>query len=376
MTIQVGDTGPDVVEIKNQLRSAGYFDGPDDDYFGEDLANAVRAYQTAHGLTVDGVVGEETWGNIHGDPKYPNNSAGEGAPKPTGSSASSGGPRSINEKYPYLSFMLDDPEVGPLLREADSTNMDPAEFQARLMNTNWWKRTSDTQRTFFGLKSADPATYNRRLNEVKSQVREIGGSLGYDETVLDDGYVTYFAEQALQFGLSTRQIQTMLAEEITPLVGTTEKSTVLSDIRRIQNSYSYAIDGPTQQYWLREIGAGRQTIENFENSIKSTMKSLFPNLANQFDSGMMFKQIIEPYRQILSKEFDGANPEDFDFMGDGKWRHVIDYVDEKTGVHRTMSMQELTKYARSQPEWRNTKSAKEQVSAIGEQLLQSFGAIR
>jgi len=101
---------------------------------------------------------------------------------------------------------------------------------------------------------------------------------------------------------------------------------------------------------------------------------MFPNLANQFDSGMTFKQVIEPYRQVLSKEFDGANVENFDFMGDTKWRNVIDYVDEKTGVHRTMSMQELTKYARSQAEWRNTKNAKDQVAEIGEQLLRSFGA--
>ncbi len=67
--------------------------------------------------------------------------------------------------------------------------------------------------------------------------------------------------------------------------------------------------------------------------------------------------------------------EDFDFMGDPKWRHVVDYVDEKTGVHRTMSMQEVTKYARSQPEWRNTNNAKQQVAQLGEQLLESFGAL-
>ena len=110
--------------------------------------------------------------------------------------------------------------------------------------------------------------------------------------------------------------------------------------------------------------------------IRTQMKGLFPNLAGQFDSGMTFKQIIDPYRQILSKEFDGKNMEDFDLWGMRRWWHVIDYVDEKTGVHRTMSMQELQKYARSQPEWRNTKNAKNQVSQIGEQLLQSFGAVK
>lgn len=284
----------------------------------------------------------------------------------------------IVKKYPYLSFLLygDDEEAANLLREADATHMDADIFQSRLMQTDWWKKTSDTQRTFYALKTGDPATYQRRQAELKAQIREIGGQLGYDETVLSDEYLNYFADKALEFGLSARQIQAMLADEITPMIGTTEKSNILRDIRRLQHEYSYAIENSTQNYWLQEIGAGRQTIENFENTIKAHMRAMFPSLENMFNSGMTFQQIIEPYRQVLSKEFDGRNIADFDFMGDPKWRHVIDYVDEKTGVHRTMSMIELQKYARSQPEWRNTKNAKDQVAQLGEQLLQSFGAVK
>lgn len=281
----------------------------------------------------------------------------------------------ISRKYPYLSFLLDDEDVGPLLREADAHGMDAEIFQQRLMQTKWWKRTSDTQRTFYALKTGDPATYTRRRDELKAQIRDVGGQLGYDETVLDEGYLNHFADKALEFGLSARQIQAMIADEITPLIGASEKGNTLAQIRQVQQSYSYAIDNPTLLYWSREINSGRSTIENFENTVRSSMKALFPNLTTQFDSGMTFKQIIDPYRQMLSKEFDGRSMEDFDFMGDAKWRHVIDYVDEKTGVHRTMSMQELQKYARSQPEWRNTKNAKDQASQIGEQLLQSFGEV-
>lgn len=281
----------------------------------------------------------------------------------------------ITRKYPYLSFLLSDPEVGPLLREADSTNMDPDVFQSRLMQTTWWKTNSDTQRNFYALKTGDPATYSRRQEEVKSQIREIGGALGYGADVLDEGYLNFFADKALQYGMSTRQIQAMIADEITPLIGASEKGNTLRDLRAVQQNYSYIVDDPTFLHWSKEINAGRQTIENFENSVRQQMKGLFPNLAGQLDSGMTFKQIIDPYRQILSKEFDGRSLEDFDFMGDPKWRHVIDYVDEKTGVHRTMSMVELTKYARSQPEWRNTNNAKQQAAQLGEQLLESFGAL-
>jgi hypothetical protein len=283
----------------------------------------------------------------------------------------------IAAKYPYLVFLLDDPEVGPLLIEAETPpKLEPDVFQARLMKTEWWKRTSDTQRQYYALKAGDPATYNRRLDELKAQVRDVGGSLGYGADVLDEGYVTHFATKALEFGLSSRQLQAMIADEITPLIGASEKGNTLAQIRQVQQNYSYMVDNPTLLYWSKEINSGRQTIENFENSVRQQMKALFPNLAGQMDSGMTFKQIVEPYRQVLSKEFDGRSLEDFDFMGDPKWRHVVDYVDEKTGVHRTMSMRELQAYARQQPEWRSTRNAKEQVAQIGEQLLASFGAVQ
>lgn len=287
-----------------------------------------------------------------------------------------GTPESVKFRYPYLAFLLDDPDVGPLLLVADRDNMDPETFQGRLMQTPWWKRTSDTARTYYELKSGDPSTYTRRQDELKAQIRDIGGTMGYGADVLDEGYLNHFADKALEFGLSTRQIQAMIADEITPMIGASEKGNTLAQIRQVQQAYSYAIDNPTLLYWSQEINSGRQTVENFQNMVREQMKNLFPNLAGMMDSGMTFKQIVEPYRQMLSKEFDGRNVEDFDFMGDAKWRHVVDYVDPKDGTHRTMSMQELQQYARSQPEWRNTKNAKDQVSQIGEQLLQSFGAVK
>ncbi len=148
----------------------------------------------------------------------------------------------VAKKYPYLSFLLDDPEVGPLLREADANNLDPDIFQQRLMQTSWWKRTSDTARTFYALKTGDPATYARRRAEVKSQIQEVGAQLGYGADVLDEGYLNYFSDKALEFGLSTRQIQAMIADEITPLVGASETGNTLAQIRQVQQAYSYAID--------------------------------------------------------------------------------------------------------------------------------------
>jgi len=57
---RVGDQGSDVAEIQGQLASLGYDVAADGD-FGPATAEAVKAFQAAHGLDADGLVGPSTY---------------------------------------------------------------------------------------------------------------------------------------------------------------------------------------------------------------------------------------------------------------------------------------------------------------------------
>lgn len=67
MTVRIGDTGPVVAEIRSRLARAGFLpasapDGSADDAcFDAALDAAVRAFQQERGLTVDGIVGRQTF---------------------------------------------------------------------------------------------------------------------------------------------------------------------------------------------------------------------------------------------------------------------------------------------------------------------------
>jgi hypothetical protein len=58
---QLGSKGPEVKRIQPRLKELGYYRGPLDGDFGGGTESAVKAFQKAEGLTVDGVVGPETW---------------------------------------------------------------------------------------------------------------------------------------------------------------------------------------------------------------------------------------------------------------------------------------------------------------------------
>ena len=68
LTLRKGSTGSAVKELQTLLIAAGYDVGSTgaDGIYGSETLSAVRAYQSDHGLTPDGVCGPKTWAALEG----------------------------------------------------------------------------------------------------------------------------------------------------------------------------------------------------------------------------------------------------------------------------------------------------------------------
>ena len=62
--VAFGDSGDAVTTLQTELNAQGYACGEADGVFGQNTLNAVIAFQTAKGLTADGIVGAQTWGAL------------------------------------------------------------------------------------------------------------------------------------------------------------------------------------------------------------------------------------------------------------------------------------------------------------------------
>ena len=62
--LRPGSSGQAVRELQQALKGLGYDPGAVDGHFGPRTESAVKAFQKAQGLAVDGIVGDITWLNI------------------------------------------------------------------------------------------------------------------------------------------------------------------------------------------------------------------------------------------------------------------------------------------------------------------------
>ncbi len=60
-TVKIGSTGPDVEHLQKRLTRLGHDPGSIDGVFGSRTDSAVRSFQRANSLGVDGIVGPDTW---------------------------------------------------------------------------------------------------------------------------------------------------------------------------------------------------------------------------------------------------------------------------------------------------------------------------
>ena len=67
MDYRRGARGEEVSRLQTRLRELGLYRGPIDGDFGGGTESAVRAFQQAHGLEADGIVGPATWQALYGD---------------------------------------------------------------------------------------------------------------------------------------------------------------------------------------------------------------------------------------------------------------------------------------------------------------------
>lgn len=157
-------------QIQQALIAAGYDVGPTgvDGKMGPNTKAAIKAYQQANGLAVDGIAGPLTQAKLGGT------STPASAATPAASQE-----QTFAEKYPAFAWAFSDPEVNKILQDGVANGWGPDEVQNAIQQTNWYKSKSNAERSWLQTLATDPADAARQLQNYDSITKYMGLAASY-----------------------------------------------------------------------------------------------------------------------------------------------------------------------------------------------------
>lgn len=275
--------------------------------------------------------------------------------------------------FGWLSAYLNHPEVGPILRRAAADpNYTPQRLQAELMNTNWWRSTSESQRLWDAKVSTDPASARSAVDQQIAAITRLARQAGIGLTA---DVIRTIATTALRNGWSDIQVQQAIGAEALKnpkAAAALGKGAVGRQAREMAAEYGIPMAQQSINSWATQIATGNATIDDLQTWLIGQAQALYPHLADELARGITVHQLADPYVQTAAKTL-GLNPETMDFS-EGKWNVALNYVDDK-GKRRPMTLAEWQNRLMQDDTYgyRFTQDAQNKAYGVAEKLASMFG---
>lgn len=350
-------------------------------------------------------VGAKTMGKIASDPATKDRFAAEWAKmieSLTGGSSGGGGsggastalavnpvdsPEEIDayvrKTYGYMAGYLQDPEIGPILRQAATEGWDEARLRGAVSATNWWKTTSENAREFDALRQLDPKTWQDQVDAQVALIRRQASILGLTISgTIDLGQFgsydrDYFlAVQSIREGWDPQRLAKAIfteaafrpdeAQQAGQVKATADK------VKDIAGQYMLTVSDSAANEYAQKMILGEMDEGGVDSLFREQAKGRFPGMIDMIDRGIKPVQFFDTYQQQIASMLE-IDPQMIDMMSP-KWSPIVDHMRDN-GQRSPMTLAETMDYVRNTPEWDQTDNARSEAARVAELLGKTFGAI-
>lgn len=279
----------------------------------------------------------------------------------------------IREQYPSMAWLLNDPEIGQLLRDAvdPSKGFSPQSFEAKVKGTNWYKKRTQSQRDWETLWHTDNATARQRLTQYTNAVQRQAQRMGVNITA---SQLRWIAASGIQQGWdpSGPEILSGLGKLYSKQPSSGAITTAAQRATAIASGqYMVPISAKSAQVWGNWIAQGLKTEEDFAANMRNAAISKFPHLKAQIEAGETPEQIFSPHRQAIASTLE-LSPGEVNLL-DGKWSKILNTYDKNLKRNRPMTIYETEVLARQDERYWRTKNGQDAQAETANKLLELFG---
>jgi hypothetical protein len=278
----------------------------------------------------------------------------------------------VKARFPSWSMYLQEPELGPILRQAATENWDTTRLTTAVQATNWYRTTSDSQRSWDSLANADPAAADRQRDDRRMDVQQQFAQVGYAP---DHATLMRIVEDSLRNGWDsgriTSAIVAALPDHFNPQqVGAGDIGGKMADFKAAAASYFMPLTDDTAYDWAKRSTMGTMTDQGVKDQMLRWAKSNWSWMAPQLDQGSTVRDVFQPMAETIAGIM-GVAPASIDLMGDSFWRQITGTRDAQ-GAARAPTIQDAEELARSHPGWRYTADGNNRTAGIANDLISTF----
>lgn len=282
-------------------------------------------------------------------------------------------PTELAETYGMsYSFFKSQPELWKLLNQAVSDQWDPGLFQAHLKNTKWWKDNSDSARQAMVQQKTDPATYKANMAAAAFQAKEAAIKAG---AIISDKQVQALAKNMVWYQWDDAQVANYLGQYVdfqsNKVLGG-QAGAAAAQLRQYAYNQGVKLSDQTVKNSAAYIVRGISTMQQAQDGLKAQAISSYPGWAQQIEGGATMRDIAQPYIQMTADEL-GLPETDVD-VWHPKVQQALNQASSK-GQPAPMSLTDYQRVLRTDPAWKATQGAQDQVMQTGRQVLASMGLI-
>jgi hypothetical protein len=289
----------------------------------------------------------------------------------------------IQKNFPTLAWMLGVPQAASTLEQIVAGGItDPNQIQARIQASDWWKTTSASVRQYEQTLATDPSALNfgaagSQAQQTLGTVMAEAGKLGVQLSLTQ---AQQLALDNIRFGWQTAELDQAIGSYVTYAAGgATDAPGVIKQLQAHAGQYLLPTTPDVLRSWAQNIVAGTQNMDQFDAYLARTASTKWTGMAGQIAQGMTPMQITDNLRTEAAKTMEVA-PDSIDFVNNPMYTKILDFVPPAAPghpapaqPHRIMTSSEMDAYLKGSDQWQYTQQARDQASALGRQLAQTWG---
>jgi hypothetical protein len=270
------------------------------------------------------------------------------------------------------------PELQGLFEQALDQEWSPAQMQASIQNSEWFRNNDQYARTAWARETLGGADWQANLSEARKAVQIAAAQIGSDVT---DEELNALAKRYIYegWGESTRRGMMMeaLSGEITFLTdqrGQTSMSgtsgTLADNLRNLARANGVSFSDNWYLSAARSVASGLSQQTDWERDVRKQAASLYPVYSQKIEQGLNVYDLASPYINTMAQELE-LDPNQIT-LNDPYIRSALGGMNDN-GDFTSMGLWDFQKKLRNDPRWENTSKAQNEVTSVTGRVMQMFG---